>query len=163
MALSVCITSGLTAPDSTEQCNVIQRVRRTGELDPCPIPENFMFETSEWSACTETCRRGRRTRTVECREIDRETIRLRREYPDRVCTDLGHTKPHKRERLVRSVSSKHLIHISPSGLSLSTIFISDSLHGLSDLLSSHFECIYSQCAMCSRERVSLSCNAYLNV
>ena len=104
MAVSVCIDSGLTAPGSTEQCNAISRVRRTGDLNPCPVPENFMFETSEWSACTETCHRGRRTRTVRCREIDRELSRLSRVYPDRVCIDLGHLKPADIERLVTTES-----------------------------------------------------------
>lgn len=93
VGIAVCVNAGLTAPESVEPCNVILRVRRTGNLNPCPVPENFVFETSPWSACTQACHKGRRTRTVRCREIDRVRGGLGRVYEDEVCIRLGHVKP----------------------------------------------------------------------
>ena len=91
----MCEASGLTVPESSEPCNVVLRVRRTGDLNPCPVPENFEFETSPWSACTENCHKGRRTRTVRCREINQAVggEKYGRVYEDEVCIRLGHIKP----------------------------------------------------------------------
>ena len=93
VGISVCVDAGLSAPESSEACNVVIRVRRTGNLNPCPLPENFEFETSPWSTCTQSCHLGRRTRTVRCREIDRVNEGYGRVYDDEVCIRLGHIKP----------------------------------------------------------------------
>ncbi|KAI6645843.1 A disintegrin and metalloproteinase with thrombospondin motifs 18-like isoform X2 [Oopsacas minuta] len=94
VGISVCEDAGLTIPVAIEPCNVINRVRRTGDLNPCPVPENFGFETSPWSACTLTCHLGRRTRTVRCREINLQQLgQYGRVYPDEVCLRLGHERP----------------------------------------------------------------------
>ena len=91
--MSVCVDFGLPELNNTEQCNTILRVRRTGNLNPCPVQDNFEWETSPWSACTQTCHLGRRRRTVRCREKPREPGQEGRVYPDETCIDLDLPKP----------------------------------------------------------------------
>ena len=87
--ISVCEGAGLTIPQASEACPVI----RTDGFTPCDIPKNYAFLTSEWSSCSHSCQEGRRTRSIQCREIDRLYGGFGDVFQDEVCIRLGLKKP----------------------------------------------------------------------